>query len=136
IRPAMANQLIDALQKVAIGFHLHVERRGSKWGRVQPCPGLRGCHGASINVVRRRRPAGGAQASPLMAFSFAQIRVAVARQRDGWSAVSLYAQQRAVSFRPVMERRKKSVVEQFRQRLAPIAPNSEGFRADVANESR
>ena len=89
VGPAVADELVDALQEVQVGFGLHVERRGPEDRRVQPGPGLRRDDRPVVEMADRRRPARGAQRLPLRAFAFGQIDAGVARDGRGRNAVAL-----------------------------------------------
>ena len=68
VGPAMAHELIDALQEVEVGLGLHIERRGAEDRRMQPGPCFRRGDGAAVEMVGGRGPAGtwrsGATACP------------------------------------------------------------------------
>ena len=134
----MADELVDALQEVKVGFGLHVERRGAKCGRVQPGPGLGGGDVAAEEVSGGGGPARVREFAPHvdggLAFAFGQVRVAVAGKRDGRIAVALRAQQRAVLACPGVHRLQEALVRQFGQRPAPVVADGRGVRAGVADQ--
>src|SRR5437588_13095834 len=97
VRPAVANQLVDALQEMQIGFRIHIERGGTKSWRMQPGPGLRRDDGPAKEMTCRRRPARIGELPPhlesCLALPFGKVCVLVAGEGDGRKSVGLRAQQ-------------------------------------------
>ena len=134
VRPAMTDELVDSLEEMEVGLHLQVERSRAKHRRVKPCPGFRRRDGATVEVARRRRPAGGADGLPLMALAFGEVRHGVARNGGGWNAVSLNAEEGAIPRGPFLDRLHEPFVEQFGERLAPVTPDARGLRSHIGHE--
>ena len=77
----MADELVDALEEMQVGFGLHVQRRGAKDGRVQPRPGLRRCDRAAVQWLAEDAQRVVENWRQSDAFAFRQIDQRVARER-------------------------------------------------------
>ena len=120
VGPAVADQLVDAFEKMQVRLGLHVERRGAEHRRMQPRPRFRRSHRTLVEMARRRSPACGRSLPPLRAFAFGQIHQRVARKTHRRRAVSLRAEQRAMRLGPFADGRQVILVGQFGERLSPI----------------
>ena len=132
----MSDELRDALQEVPIGFRLHVERRRAERRRAQPRPRLAARHGLVEQVAGRRGPARRGELAPLVPLPFRQIRGGVARHGGRRDAVALNAEPRATGARPLAQRRDEPLVEQFRQRAAPVLADHRALRAAIGRQHR
>src|SRR5215510_621558 len=103
---------------------------------MQPGPCFRRSHGTSKDVTGGRSPTRPAHNSPLSTFTFRQINVRVTGKINCRNAVVLHAQQSMVTFRPVVQRLKKTFVVKFRQRLAPVAPDLVSLWPNVSDQRR
>ena len=72
VGPAVEDELVLAHDEVDVGFGLHVERRGSEDGGVEPGEGLAGGDVVAEDVVGGGGPAEGGEGAPLWAFAFGE----------------------------------------------------------------
>ena len=100
VGPAVADELVDALEEVQVGLRLHVERRRPERRRVQPGPRLRRDDRPIVEVADRGRPPRRAQRLPLRPFALRQIDAGVARDGRRRNAVALDPELRAVARAP------------------------------------
>ena len=136
VGPAVADQLVDALEEVQVGLRLHVEGRGPERRRVEPRPRFRRDDGPVVQVPDGSGPSRRAQRLPLRSFAFGQIDAGVARDGGGRDAVALDAKPRAAPRRPGLHGREEPLVEKVRQRASPVAADRGGGWPGVQYERR
>ena len=130
----MADELVDALEKMKVGLGLDVERRGPEGRRVQPCPCLGRDDRTIVEMADRRGPPRCPQRLPLRAFPFWQIDARVARDRRWRHAVALDAESGTVLPGPCLHRRQEALVDEFGQRLAPVVAERRAGRPRIEDE--
>ena len=92
VRPAVADDLVDAEEEHAVGFDLHFEGRGAESWRVEPGEGFCGYDVAMVEVGGGSGPAGVRKLATLGAFALGEVGDGLVGEGDGGLAVGLGAE--------------------------------------------
>ncbi len=134
VRPAMTDNLVDPLEKIAIGFGFQVQRCCPEGRRMNPGPGFCRSDGLAVQVAGGGGPARWAESSPVRIFALRKIHQPVAGKGHRGLAISLATKLRAVSPCPLPERHQVVAVGKVRERTAPVAADGRGLGAGIAHQ--
>ncbi len=138
VGPAVADDLIDAIEEVGIDFFLHIEWGGAEGGSVEPGEGFGGGDGDVHEVSGGGGVAGGAEVVEVefgLEFAFGEVGGGVAEEGGGGGSVGLDAEAGVVLVGKCFEVGAEIFVEEFGDGLAVVVADVVGAIADVAVES-